>query len=209
MAAMAADPCEIEFDVWLGGKLRDLNTDEGVFGSYIKGILNGDDSNDEKAEALQDIISEITESDIAEICKEILDHWQKTESSQRTKDSTEEIDVENKLVKLLESQTLQTVQQRQYTEEERRVREAILAQYSQIQVQEEAEFLDEEDDHDAGLEKNTNFSSIQQAEKERREQARLDSHKKKEKDKEDREKQKQQQAEKKEKRKTQKSERRR
>lgn len=62
MAAMAADPCETEFDVWLGGKLRDLNTDEGVFGSYIKGILNGDESHDEKAEALQDIISEITVS---------------------------------------------------------------------------------------------------------------------------------------------------
>lgn len=42
--------------------------------------------------------------------------------------------MENKLVKLLESQTLQTVQQRQYTDEERRVREAILAQYSQVSI---------------------------------------------------------------------------
>lgn len=56
----------------------------------------------------------------------------------------------------------------------------------QIQVQEESEFQDEEDNHDIGLEKNTNFSSIQQAEKERREQARLESHNKKEKDKADR-----------------------
>ena len=60
MAAMAIEPGENEFDVWLGNKLRELNTDEGVFGSYIKGILIGDDSHDEKAEALEGIISEIT-----------------------------------------------------------------------------------------------------------------------------------------------------
>lgn len=60
MAAMAIEPGENEFDVWLGEKLRELNTDEGVFGSYIKGILNGDESYAEKAEALEEIITEIT-----------------------------------------------------------------------------------------------------------------------------------------------------
>ncbi|KAK3922496.1 Coiled-coil domain-containing protein 43 [Frankliniella fusca] len=209
MAAMALEPCEVEFDAWLGGKLRDLNTDEGVFGSYIKGILIGDESNDEKIEALEGIISEITENDISELCREILEEWQKGMKSQSTERRTDEDDVEKKLVKLLESQTLQTVQQKQYTEEERRLREAILAQYSQIQVQDECDFDEEEEDNHIGIEKNTNAASIQQAEKEKREQARLDSQKKKEKDKEDREKQKQQLAEKKEKRKTQKSERRR
>ncbi|KAJ1521387.1 hypothetical protein ONE63_003062 [Megalurothrips usitatus] len=209
MAAMAIEPWEKEFDAWLGGKLRDLNTDDGVFGSYIKGIVTGDESNDEKLEALEGIIAEITENDISGLCREILEKWQTMAKPHETQDSTKEEDVENKLVKLLESQTIQTVQQRQYTEEERRLREAILSQYSQIQVQEECEFDEGEDHDDAGLERNTNVSSIQQAEKERREQARLDSRQKKEKDKEDREKQKQQQAEKKEKRKTQKSERRR
>ena len=209
MAAMAVEPGEKEFDVWLGDKLRELNTDEGVFGSYIKGILNEDESYDEKAEALEGIISEITENNISEHCKEILEKWQQLTKTQSLKDSTSEDVVEEKLVKLLESQTLATIQQRQYTEEERRVRDAILAQYSQIQVQEENEFNEEEDDEPLGLEKNTNVASIQQAERERREQAKLDSQKKKEKDREDREKQKQQQAEKKEKRKTQKGERRR
>lgn len=50
-----------EFSGWLNGKLRDLNTDESVFGSYIVGILEDDDSADEKREALQDIISQIVE----------------------------------------------------------------------------------------------------------------------------------------------------
>lgn len=57
--------------------------------------------------------------------------------------------------------------------------------------------------------KNTNALDVQQANKERREQARLDSANKKLKDKEDREKQKQMREEKKEKRKTVKGERRR
>lgn len=62
---------------------------------------------------------------------------------------------------------------------------------------------------DPTLVKNTNALDVQQAAKERREQARLDSANKKLKDKEDREKQKQMREEKKEKRKTVKGERRR
>jgi hypothetical protein len=44
--------------------------------------------------------------------------------------SGEDMDV--KLVRLLESQPRPTTVQRTYTEEERKIREAILAQYSQV-----------------------------------------------------------------------------
>ena len=47
------------FNSWLNGKLRDFNTDEGVFGSYIMSILEGDETNDEKTEALEGILAEI------------------------------------------------------------------------------------------------------------------------------------------------------
>lgn len=40
--------------------------------------------------------------------------------------------VEEKLAKLLESNVRSTTVQRNYTEEERKIREAILAQYSQV-----------------------------------------------------------------------------
>lgn len=97
-------------------------------------------------------------------------------------------DVDTKLVRLLESQSLATTVQREYTAEERKIREAILAQYSQMTDDE-----DEEDDvgcsgdsKEGGLEKNTNVFTVQQAEKEKREQAKIDSQKKKDKDKEDR-----------------------
>lgn len=50
------------FSSWLGNKLKDLNTDENVFGSYITGILDSDETNDEKNEALQGILAEIIEN---------------------------------------------------------------------------------------------------------------------------------------------------
>jgi squalene cyclase len=114
-------------------------------------------------------------------------------------------------VKLLESQSLATTKQKNYTEEEKKIREAILSQYSQMTDDEdEAETGNQAGDHkENNIEKNTNVQSVLHAEKVKREQAKLDSQKKKEKDKEDREKQRQLREEKKEKRKTQKGERRR
>lgn len=51
-----------EFDVWLGVKLKSYSTeiDEVVFGDYIKGILEGEESQDEKIEALEGILAEIS-----------------------------------------------------------------------------------------------------------------------------------------------------
>lgn len=47
------------FNKWLNNKLKSLNTDESVFGSYILGILEGDETKDEKREALEGILSAI------------------------------------------------------------------------------------------------------------------------------------------------------
>lgn len=106
--------------------------------------------------------------------------------------AVEEVD-SNKLVQLLEMQCLATTAQRNYTAEEKKIREAILAKYSQMTDDE-----DEQDVHQecstsaeprktgADLERNTNALSVQQAEKEKREQSKIDSQKKKDKDKEDR-----------------------
>uniref|UniRef100_A0A0A9WLH8 Coiled-coil domain-containing protein 43 n=3 Tax=Lygus hesperus TaxID=30085 RepID=A0A0A9WLH8_LYGHE len=207
-----ATSLESSFDSWLTLKLRSLNTDEGVFGSYITGILTGDESLEEKTEALEGIISEITENDINVHCREILEKW----GESITAISAEEVkkpeeDVEEKLVRLMEKNALSTQAPREYTEEERKIREAILAQYGEVQTSDQ-DFEEEEDVAEVAeknMMKNTNVSSVVQAEKEKREKAKVDSQKKKDKDREDRERQKQQQAEKKEKRKTQKGERRR
>lgn len=59
MAASAS-----EFEPWLNNKLKSLNTDEGVFGSYISGILDGEESLDDKKDALEGILSEFVVSAI-------------------------------------------------------------------------------------------------------------------------------------------------
>ncbi|XP_046401454.1 coiled-coil domain-containing protein 43 isoform X2 [Ischnura elegans] len=219
---------EEDFECWLNSKLRALNTDEGVFGTYIKGILEGEETLDDKTEALEGILSEITEEDIPKHCREILERWQKISQALNSNNKSQpEEDVEVKLVRLLESQSLPTVAPKSYTEEERKIREAILAQYSQMSDNEEDEGTEKTDGGggvsssgtsasggvvsggSVGLTRNTNAEEVHKAEREKRERAKLESQKKKEKDKEDREKQKQLQQEKKEKRKTQKGERRR
>ena len=48
-----------DFDTWLSFKLKSLDTDDDVFGSYIKGILEGEESQDEKIEAIEGILGEI------------------------------------------------------------------------------------------------------------------------------------------------------
>lgn len=47
------------FVKWLNSKLRELKTDENVYGSYVVGILDGDESIEEKREALEEILSQI------------------------------------------------------------------------------------------------------------------------------------------------------
>ncbi|KAM7353419.1 coiled-coil domain-containing protein 43 [Cochliomyia hominivorax] len=208
-----------DFATWLNQKLNELNTDESVFGSYILGILEGDETNEEKHEALEGILSEILSENIEEVVQSILNKW--AECNERTNEAPKQelnLNVEEQLVKLLETTKVQAiVKERQYTEEEKRIREQILAQYSQTEVSEdeyEAAQSDEENEKlgggkSCGIERNTNFSDVIALQKEKREQARLEAAAKKQKDKEDREKQKQLREEKKEKRKTVKGERRR
>ncbi|KAJ8951172.1 hypothetical protein NQ314_007712, partial [Rhamnusium bicolor] len=160
---------------------------ETIFGLYIRGILDSDETPEEKSEALQGILAEIVENEneIMKICNEILEKWQMFKPKEPPIQLSNE-DVNDKLAKLLESQSLATTTQKQYTEEEKKIREAILSQYSQM--------TDDEDEDEGGnvsgdesrLEKNLNAHTVAQAEKTKREQARIESQKKKEKDKEDR-----------------------
>lgn len=79
-----------------------------------------------------------------------------------------------------------TVIRNNYTDEERRIREAILSQYGQMSDEEGEGGEDTDHVKENGLVKNLNATSVQQAEREKREKAKIESQKKKEKDKEDR-----------------------
>lgn len=98
--------------------------------------------------------------------------------------SSEEVNI--KLAKLLESQSIPTTKQREYTDEERKIRDAILSQYSQTPVDDHEHEEGNNTDDEGGIEKNLNTQTVANAEKIKREQAKLDSQKKRDKDKEDR-----------------------
>lgn len=130
------------------------------------------------------------EDNISKLCQEILDKWKvfqtEEENSHKTVlDVAEDVDV--KLARLLETQAKPaTVIRNNYTDEEKRIREAILSQYGQMSDEEGEGENDTEVVKENGLMKNMNAASVQQAEREKREKAKIESQKKKEKDKEDR-----------------------
>lgn len=197
-----------EFQPWLLEKLRNLNTDEDVFAIYITSIVNGDETLEEKRSALDGILSELVkEGEVEECIDEILNKWDACQPKiEQAPKKQPEVEIE--LAKLLETHTIAATAKKEYTDEEKKIREAILSQYSELS--------DGEEHGESGevevaseLVKNTNAADVAAAARERREVARQEAQKKKEKDKEDREKQKQLKQEKKEKRKTQKGERKR
>lgn len=125
-------------------------------------------------------------------------------SSQSNSQPKESIDIDKKLAELLDKQSkLHTIiPERVLTDEEKRIKQQILANYSQCSDKEEEDEEDDDssDDDDPDMQKNTNKSDVQQLSKEKREQAKADSAAKKDKDKVDRAKQKQLREDKKSKR---------
>ncbi|XP_058446244.1 coiled-coil domain-containing protein 43 isoform X2 [Malaya genurostris] len=161
----------------------------------------------------------LSDTDTNSFIKEILDKWKRYHSSTEplATGPSLKLDVDEQLAKLLENQKLAKKVEREYTDEERRIKQQILSQYSQLS---ESDHEDADVDpgpsgatggssSDGGLIRNTNASDVAALVREKREQAKLESQQKKEKDRQDREKQKQLREEKKEKRKTVKGERRR
>uniref|UniRef100_T1DQC1 Coiled-coil domain-containing protein 43 n=1 Tax=Anopheles aquasalis TaxID=42839 RepID=T1DQC1_ANOAQ len=124
MAAVA------EFNSWLSSKLRASNADESIFGSYITGILEGDENNEEKTEALEGILGAIIETDLEPFIKEILDKWKICHNREAAASSSKP--TLDAAASRLEGQKLATKEERAYTEEERRIKEQILSQYSQL-----------------------------------------------------------------------------
>lgn len=219
---MSAEASPTSFEEWLLQKLSVLGIDQEVFGNYITGILTGEESESEKRDALEDVLSGVTESDIPDLCCEIMKEWAKAQSvSNGIKDkivNDGENDVGAKLAVIMEKQAQSVVRESMHTAEEKMMREAILAQYSHVSDEEDDYYSDTEDRGNntnsapsSILPRNENVHSVVQAEKEKREKAKAESEKKKAQDKLNREKQKQQQQERKdrEKKRTQKGERKR
>lgn len=123
--------------------------------------------------------------------EEIFERWTNAQPAQEKKEDGKVFDIDEQLAKLLESKKI-TIQERTLTEEEKRIKQQILANYSQVLKSVSFYFIKnlkikqslkinfkcsdkEEDDEDSdndeietgdpNLQKNTNKSDVQQLQK--------------------------------------------
>ncbi|CAL8072005.1 unnamed protein product [Orchesella dallaii] len=66
-----------DFDTWISDKFKALNTDEAVFAPYVRSIVEGDESTEEKVDALDGILAELANGnfDVEAFRQEILSRW--------------------------------------------------------------------------------------------------------------------------------------
>ncbi|KAK6311608.1 hypothetical protein J4Q44_G00172720 [Coregonus suidteri] len=200
MAASMADAGG--FEKWLNDRLDYLEVDQEVYGAYILGILQEEESDEEKEDALLGILSAFLEDEkLEDVCKEIISQWAEScaRSATKNKEDVEVLAIAN----LIEKQAQIVVKQKEVSED-------FLDINTEAEEEEQAgaAFCPS---GDKSLFKNTNVEEVLTRKKQQRDQAKEDSHKKKETDKLQREKDKlaKQDRKDKEKKRTQKGERKR
>jgi len=200
------------FSLWLGRKLTELGTDDSVFGPYIISILEGEDETaEEKEEGIEGILSDVLDDEVAikATLAQILDQWSKAKTVEANDEVVKKIDLgKMDLVEKMSQITQEKLatytpkKQEEQTEEQRRIKEAILQGYSEAPDGSETESDDEDrggGGGGGGLMANNNAASIQAEQAEYREKQKAASIEKKEKDKQDRANQKNQAEERKKK----------
>ncbi|XP_032442238.1 coiled-coil domain-containing protein 43 isoform X2 [Xiphophorus hellerii] len=205
-----------EFESWLNDRLDLLEVDREVYGAYILGILKEEESDEEKEDALQGILSAFLDEDtIEEVCKQIISHWKECCNRLAARQNTDDAEVQA-IASMIEKQAQIVVKQKEVTKESKKRKEALLAQYANVTDEDEAEEGEPPTGIDApgsnkSLFRNTNVEEVLNRQKQKRDQAREDAQKKKEMDKMQREKDKlaKQDRKEKEKKRTQKGERKR
>ncbi|KAK2833186.1 hypothetical protein Q5P01_017075 [Channa striata] len=202
MAAPVADAGE--FESWLNDRLDSLEVDREVYGAYILGVLQEEESDEEKEDALQGILSAfLSEDTMEDVCKQIINQWTACCKKLAAKREADDAEVQA-IASMIEKQAQIVVKQKEVSEESKKRKEALLAQYEPTSGTNPV-------GNDKSLFKNTNVEEVLIRQKQKRDQAREDAHKKKETDKMQREKDKlaKQDRKEKEKKRTQKGERKR
>ncbi|XP_010775318.1 coiled-coil domain-containing protein 43 [Notothenia coriiceps] len=215
MAAPVTDAGE--FESWLNDRLDSLEVDREVYGTYILGVLEEEESDEEREDALQGILSAFVEEDnVEDVCKQIIKQWTDWRDRSASKRDSDDAEVQA-IARMIEKQAQIVVKHKEVSGESKQRKDALLAQYANV-TDDEDEAEEEEQTgannfigNEKSLFKNTNVAEVLNRQKEKRDQAREDSQKKKEGDKMQREKDKltKQDRKEKEKKRTQKGERKR
>ncbi|KAJ8264562.1 hypothetical protein GJAV_G00150720 [Gymnothorax javanicus] len=128
-----------EFESWLNLRLESLELDKDVYGAYIMGVLQEEETEDETMDALQGILSAFMEEGVLDVCREITEHWKESASS-REKVIHSDAEVQA-IASMIEKQAQIVVKQKDVSEEEKKRKEALLAQYANVSDVEEYPFL--------------------------------------------------------------------
>ncbi|XP_054463938.1 coiled-coil domain-containing protein 43 [Anoplopoma fimbria] len=206
-----------EFESWLNDRLDSLEVDREVYGAYILGVLREEESDEEKEDALQGILSAFLDEDnVEDVCKQIIKQWTDWRNRSGNKRDAEDAEVQA-IASMIEKQAQITKKHMEVSEESKKRKEAVLAQYANVTddedeaEEEEATSASNFTGNEKSLFKNTNVEEVLTRQRQKRDQARDDAQKKKEGDKMQREKDKlsKQDRKDKEKKRTQKGERKR
>ncbi|MGH0171050.1 UNVERIFIED_CONTAM: hypothetical protein FKN15_060048 [Acipenser sinensis] len=121
-----------EFERWLNSRLDSLEVDRDVYGSYILGVLQEEDSEDEKMDAIQGILSAFLEEDALEdVCTEIIKQWLDSSAGSKAKNNHVDAEVQA-IANLIEKQAQIVVKQKEVSQEEKQRKAALLTQYANI-----------------------------------------------------------------------------
>ena len=155
------------FETWLSGKLQELETDEGVFLPYIVSILESEDeTEEEKREGLTGILADCLDNEeaIEAVLNDIIDNWKNLssngESITEVVEEVKKLDITAKMHEITQERLANSkVKTKEMTEEEKKIKEAVLNS-----MQNGAKSDDEEEDAEAGDlgPANTNAAQVQQ-----------------------------------------------
>ncbi|NXH63686.1 CCD43 protein, partial [Rhabdornis inornatus] len=201
------------FPAWLAARLDALGLDRAVYGAYIEGLLREEESDEERLEALRAVLAACLEEDLlTDVCREVVERWSDSQVVDAKEEKEDEVQA---ITSMMEKQARIVVKPREVSQEEKKRKAALLAQYANVTDEEEYPFDGLTTAVNIGSEKslfrNTNVEDVLNARKLERELLRDEFQKKKEQDKLQREKDKlaKQERKEKEKKRTQKGERKR
>ncbi|NXG93281.1 CCD43 protein, partial [Stercorarius parasiticus] len=208
------------FAAWLAARLEVLGLDHAVYGAYIEGLLRGEESDEERLEALRGVLAACLEEDLLnDVCREVVEKWSESQIVDAKEKKEDELQA---IASMMEKQARIVVKPKEVSQEEKQRKAALLAQYANVTDEEEYPFPDPDEQDgsiatavnigsEKSLFRNTNVEDVLNARKLERELLRDEFQKKKEQDKLQREKDKlaKQERKEKEKKRTQKGERKR
>ncbi|NXV22906.1 CCD43 protein, partial [Cepphus grylle] len=208
------------FAAWLAVRLEALGLDRAVYGAYIEGLLRGEESDEERLEALRGVLAACLEEDLLnDVCREVVEKWSESQIVDAKEKKEDELQA---IASMMEKQARIVVKPKEVSQEEKQRKAALLAQYANVTDEEEYPFPDPDEQDgsiatavnigsEKSLFRNTNVEDVLNARKLERELLRDEFQKKKEQDKLQREKDKlaKQERKEKEKKRTQKGERKR